>query len=363
MKKIQYVAPSISELEAEYVNDAVRNGWGPNCYEYIHRFEHEFARFHNVSFAHATSSCTGALHLGLAAAGIGAGDEVILAETNWVATLAPIVHLGAKPILVDIDPLSWCIDPRQVERAISSKTKAVIATHLYGNLCEIDALREICDRNQIILIEDAAEAFGSRYKNKLAGSFGKFSTFSFHGTKTITTGEGGMLLTNDGALIERVRTLNNHGRSQQQTKQFWPDMLGYKFKMSNIQAALGLAQLHRAQELINRKIETFNSYSERLSQSFKMNQATCSVFKPSYWMPTIVTDSAEQKERILQALVGRNIDARTFFWPLSAIFPELTSLGGVRASEIASRALNLPSPYDISADDIERVVKAVFLMD
>lgn len=363
MKKVQYVAPSITELEVEYVCDAVRNGWGPNCYDYIVKFEKEFAEYHGVEFAHSTSSCTGALHLGLAAAGVGAGDEVILAETNWVATVAPVVHLGAVPVLVDIDPTSWCIDASQAERAITSKTKAIIATHLYGNLCDIEALQNICERHQILLIEDAAEAFGSRYRGNRAGTFGHFSTFSFHGTKTLTTGEGGMLLTNDSSLYERVCMLNNHGRSKHQIKQFWPDEIGYKFKMSNIQAALGLAQLHRSADLFARKYETFSKYSERLAPHFPMNQVVAADVEPSYWMPTIVTSSAEEKERILAALTRRNIDARTFFWPLSSIFPHMQSVGSTHAIDISSRALNLPSPYNISDEDISTIVDAILLRD
>lgn len=363
MKKIQYVSPSIADLEMEYVHDAVRNGWGANCYHYINRFEQEFARFHNMSFGHATSSCTGALHLGLAASEIGPGSEVILAETNWVATVAPVVHLGATPILVDIDPISWCIDANQVERAISPRTRAVIVTHLYGNLCDIDSLKDICRRKNLLLIEDAAEAFGSRYKGRLAGSFGDFSVFSFHGTKTLTTGEGGILLTNNENLYQKVCTLNNHGRSKDQKKQFWPEELGYKFKMSNIQAALGLAQLHRARDLVDKKIEIFRHYHRRLSGSLLMNQSSCSKFSPGYWMPTVVTESPKEKERILNSLSNSNIDARTFFWPLSTIFPRMASLGSLHAFDIAARALNLPAPYDINEEDIDRICNLVLCED
>jgi perosamine synthetase len=358
MKKIQYVAPSITELEIEYVSDAIRNGWGPQCYDYIVRFEREFAAFHNVTHAHATSSCTGALHLGLAALGIGPGDEVILAETNWVATVAPVVHLGATPVLVDIDPSSWCIDPERAAQAITPRTKAIIATHLYGNLCDLDALHALCERHGLYLIEDAAEAFGALYKGRRAGSFGVFSTFSFHGTKTMTTGEGGMLLTSHSALYERVCTLNNHGRSRSQTKQFWPDMIGYKFKMSNLQAALGLAQLHRADELIDRKRQTFEGYARLLVEYFSMNQSVTEEIVPSYWMPTVVFESADQKNDVLCRLVSAGVDARTFFWPLSSIFPEMRSLSSTHALDISSRAINLPSPFDLTLYEISEICQS-----
>lgn len=346
-------------MEAQYVNDAVRNGWGAHCYDYIHRFEDEFAKFHGVPLAHATSSCTGALHLGLAAAEIGPGDEVILAEVNWVATLAPIVHLGATPVLVDIDPSSWCIDVRTAEKAITAKTKAIIATHLYGNLCDLDSLQELCQRHELLLIEDAAEAFGARYRGVAAGAFGDFATFSFHGTKTLSTGEGGMLITKNAHLYDRVCTLNNHGRGKKQARQFWPEEIGYKFKMSNIQAALGLAQLHRAQELVEKKREIFKRYAQSLSCDFSMNQLSSEDLAPSYWMPTIVAGSPKQKASILEALISHNIDARTFFWPLSSIFPKMRTLGKEFASDISSRALNLPSPYELTEEDIVRVVNII----
>ena len=241
--KVPYTEPSISSKEVEFALDAVQNGWGPKCYEYLHRFEAAFAEYCGTKYAVATSSCTGAIHLGLAGLGIGSGDEVILADINWVATVAPITYLNAQPVLIDVQKDSWCIDPKRIEEAITPKTKAIIATHLYGNVCALDELLEIGNRHGIPVIEDAAEAIGSLYHGKQVGGFGQFGVFSFNGTKTITTGEGGMLVTNDEALYERILTLSNHGRSRTQTKQFWPDLIGYKYKMSNIEAAIGLAQL------------------------------------------------------------------------------------------------------------------------
>ena len=208
--RILYTKPSITELEVAYATDAARNGWGDHCYEYIHRFEEAFRQHLGVKYAIATSSCTGALHMGLAALGIGPGDEVILADTNWIATAAPIVHLGAKPVFVDILPDTWCLDPNLVEAAITPRTKAIIAVHLYGNLCDMDRLLAIGEKYGISVIEDSAEAIGSIYHGKRAGSMGAFGTFSFHGTKTLTTGEGGMFVTSDANLYEQVLTLSNH---------------------------------------------------------------------------------------------------------------------------------------------------------
>ncbi len=247
--RIHYTKPSITELEIRYATDAAANGWGEKCYEYINRFEKAFKSHLGVKYAIATSSCTGALHMGMAALGIGPGDEVIMADTNWIATASPIVHLGATPVFVDILPDSWCLDPELVEQAITPRTKAIVAVHLYGNLCDMEQLLSIGKKYGIPVIEDAAEAIGSVYHGKRAGSMGKFGAFSFHGTKTLTTGEGGMFVTNDLELYEHVLTLSNHGRARGQTKQFWPDMVGYKYKMSNIQAAIGCAQIERIERL------------------------------------------------------------------------------------------------------------------
>ena len=205
------------------------------------------------------------MHMGLHALGIGPGDEVILADINWIATAAPIVHVGATPVLVDILPDSWCIDPDAPEAAITPRTKAIVAVHLYGNLCDMDPLLAIAGAHGIAVIEDAAEAIGSQWHGRPAGSMGRFGTFSFHGTKTMTTGEGGMFVTNDAALYETVLTLSNHGRSRHETRQFWPGMVGFKYKMSNIQAALGCAQMERIDELIGRKREIFAAYRDGLA--------------------------------------------------------------------------------------------------
>ena len=230
--RIYYTKPSITEREVAYAVDAAKNGWGDRCYEYITRFEAMFRGFTGASYAIATSSCTGALHMGLAALDIGTGDEVILADTNWIASAAPITYLGAQPVFVDILPDTWCLDPDLVEAAITPRTKAIIAVHLYGNLCEMDRLLDIGKRYGIPVIEDAAEAIGSRRYGKHAGTMGSFGVFSFHGSKTLTTGEGGMFITNDESPIPKVLALSNHGRVAGQQKQFWPEYVGFKYKMS-----------------------------------------------------------------------------------------------------------------------------------
>lgn len=360
---IPYTKPSISSTEVDFVLDAAQNGWGKNCYDYINKFESDFARYVGAKYAISTSSCTGALHMGLHALGVGPGDEVIIPDSTWMATAAPIVHLGATPVFVDIDPISWCIRPDLVEQAITSKTKAIIAVHLYGNLCDMKSLNDISHRYEVPLVEDAAEALGSVYHGQKAGSIAKFGVFSFHGTKTITTGEGGMFVTNDHSLYQLVLTLSNHGRSAAQKKQFWPDMVGFKYKMSNIQAALGCAQLERIDDIVNKKRHIFSKYAQFLqSPSLTLNPEPDQCIN-SYWMPTfVVSDNVAFSLTSLQRDFSQaSIDARVFFWPLSS-----TCIPGRKANKsnylseyINTRSLNLPSFYDMSDQQIEIVSSIV----
>lgn len=360
--RIHYTKPSITEKEVEYATNAARNGWGERCYEYIDRFEELFKQHLGVKYAIATSSCTGALHMGLAALEVGPGDEVILADTNWIASAAPITYLGAKPVFVDILPDSWCINPELAEAAITPRTKAIIAVHLYGNLCEMYKLLAIGERHGIPVIEDAAEAIGSIYHGKRAGSIGKFGTFSFHGTKTLTTGEGGMFVTDDTDLYEHVLTLSNHGRARGQTKQFWPDIVGFKYKMSNIQAAIGCAQTERIDELTRRKQEIMSFYRAQLESlpDVCMNPEHEGTTIGA-WMPTIMFDETTgiTCKQLQTALVAENIDARVFFHPLSSLPMFEVQKRNTWAYSIPSRAINLPSYHDISRQDLERICAVV----
>ncbi|EJO91434.1 perosamine synthetase [Ectopseudomonas mendocina DLHK] len=362
--RIQYTQPSISELEVQYVTDAARHGWGPRCYEYIERFEAAFGRHLGVRHAIATSSCTGALHMGLAALGIGPGDEVILADSNWIASVAPAVHLGATPVFVDICEDTWCLDPAKVEQAITPRTRAIIAVHLYGNLCAMDELLAIGARHGIAVIEDAAEAIGSEWQGQRAGSMGRFGVFSFHGTKTMTTGEGGMFVTNDADLFERVLGLSNHGRLKGQTRQFWPDLLGFKYKISNLQAAIGCAQTERIDELIERKRAIMANYRRRLGglPGLSLNPEPEGT-RIGAWMPTVVFDSelGITRERLLARFAENNIDARVFFYPLSALpmFQGRIPAAGGHSASIPERAINLPSFHDMTEADMARICSVV----
>jgi len=297
--------------------------------------------------------------MGLAALGIGPGDEVILADTNWIASAAPITYLGATPVFVDILPDTWCINPAKAEAAITHRTRAIIAVHLYGNLCDMDALLAIGRRHGIPVVEDAAEAIGSVWHGKRAGSMGTFGTFSFHGTKTVTTGEGGMFVTQDDVLYEKVLTLSNHGRTRGQRKQFWPDMVGFKYKMSNVQAAIGCAQMERIDELIARKREIFQCYRDRLGavQNIGMNPEPPGT-QNGFWMPTLVfaRETGITRGMLQAAFADENIDARVFFWPLSSLPSFEPARQNKTAYDLPGRTINLPSYHDISAAELDRVI-------
>lgn len=369
--KIPYARPSISDLEVEFATDAARNGWGASHNNYVTRFEELFRSHLGVRYAIATSSCTGALHLGLSALGIGPGDEVIMADTNWVATAAPIVHLGAKPVFVDILPRTWCLDPVSVEEAITDRTKAIIAVHLYGNLCEMNQLLEIGKRHQIPVIEDAAEALGSTYLGKSAGSLGAFGVFSFHGSKTVTTGEGGMFVTDDSELYESVLRLSNHGRSRDSNRMFWPDVIGFKYKMSNLQAAVGCAQMQRFSTLVKRKRQILNLYVEEFSKAkvnvwgFNSSPPDC---ETGAWMPTVVLSEPSANSNLSTRIQRElrddcDIDIRPFFAPLTSTPPfaksQISDAQGRWAYKIPPVSINLPSFHDMSTDQVRFVVRSI----
>ena len=359
--RIYYTKPSITELEIRYATDAATHGWGERCYEYIDRFERQFCTYLGVRHAIATSSGTGALHLGMAGLGIGPGDEVILADINWIASAAPIVHLGARPVLVDVLPDTWCLDPAAVRAAITPRTKAILAVHLYGNLCDMDALQAIAQEHGLHLIEDAAEAIGSVWHGRRAGSMGIFGAFSFHGTKTITTGEGGIFVTDDETLYERVLTLSNHGRASSEARQFWPERIGFKYKMSNLQAAIGCGQMERIDELIAGKRRIFERYRDALhGLPLFLNPEPVGTTN-GYWMPTIVAnqDTSFDRERLLSALKTDKIDGRVFFWPLSSLPMFKAHPQHTRSHSLSARAINLTSYHDMTEDEIGRVVACV----
>jgi perosamine synthetase len=365
---VPIAGPSITKREIEYVTDAVTRCWYQEANHYHERFQEAFAAYLGVRYAVALPSCTSAIHLALSALGIGAGDEVVVPESTWIASSAPISYAGATPVFADVDPETWCLSPASLEARLTPRTKAVIVVDLYGGVAEYEALRQICSARRIPLIEDAAEAIGSEYRGKRAGSLADVGVFSFHGSKTLTTGEGGMLVTDREDILGRVTDLQNHGQTADGPLYFNQE-IGFKYKMSSMQAALGLAQLERIEELIDRKREIFSWYREELIDvdGVQLNRERSGT-KNSYWMVTAIVDDRFDlpKTSLMEALSAEGIDSRPFFYPLSAL-PAYRFLGGeevwLRKNPVAYRvsrqAINLPSALSLNRDDVRRVCGAL----
>ena len=358
--KIPINKPSITELEISYVHDAIANGWGERCYDYILRFEKEFAKYQCTNYALATSSCTGAIHLGLMALGVKAGDEVIIPEITWIASAEPILYIGAKPVFIDVLEDSWCLDPKKVEEAITPKTKAIIVVHIYGNLCNMNEIMKIAKKHNLVVLEDAAEALGSEYFGKKAGSIADAGVFSFHGTKTMTTGEGGMLVTNNETVYEKAKILNDHGRNVKdpENKMFWMREYGYKYKMSNLQAALGCAQISRIEELISKKREIFYWYKELLTDIPCQLNPELKNTKNSYWLPTVVFDKTINIDRnaFFELCKENGIDSRPFFFPLSSLPMFESKKENAVSYNIFEKGINLPSYHDLEKSDAYKII-------
>ncbi len=364
MERIPVAGPSITQKEIDYVTDAVTNAWYGNANVYHDRFEKAFAEYLGVRYAMTLPSCTSAIHLFLLAMGVGTGDEVVVPDATWIASAAPVTYVGATPVFADIDEQTWCLSAKSFEACISARTKAIIPVDLYGNMPDMDAIEEIARRHGIAIVEDAAEAIGSEYKGRKAGSFGDASAFSFHGSKTLTTGEGGMLVTDNDKLFDRARFLRDHGRKPGD-KMFFNHEVAYKYKMSSMQAALGLAQLERIEELLEQKRRIFKWYEEELNgvEGITLNYGAPDT-NPVYWMVTVVLDPklALPKEFLMEKMSERNIDCRPFFHPLSSIpayrDTEQARLARARnqvSYRISPYGLNLPSALNMTEEKIRIV--------
>lgn len=366
--RIPVAGPWITDREVAYVADAARNAWYENANLFNQRFERAFADYVGRRFAMSLPSCTSGLHLALAALGVGSGDEVVVPDITWIASSAPVDYVGAEPVFVDVDARTWCLDAQSFEQAITPKTRAVIIVDLYGNMPDMDAILAVAHRHGVAVIEDSAEAVGSSFGGKRAGAFGEFSVFSFHGSKTLTTGEGGMLLTDDEALYQRAQFLRDHGRPPGD-RMFQNSEVAFKYKMSSMQAAMGLAQIERIDELIERKREIFSWYREALDgvPGIVLNHEEPGTVN-TYWMVSAIVDAAYGlgKQELMAAFSARNIDTRPFFSPLSSLdaYAGRPATMSARqhnrvAYDLAFRGINLPSGFNLDRDTVG-VVAAAF---
>ena len=368
MERIPVSGPSITAKEIAYVTDAVTTCWYDQANAYHDRFERAFATWIGRRHAVALPSCTSAIHLALLALGVGPGDEVIVPECTWIATAAPIAYVGATPVFADIDARTWCLSAETLAARVTPRTKAVIPVDLYGNLPDLATIRALAAERGFAVIEDAAEAIGSRHQGRLTGTWGDVGVFSFHGSKTMTTYEGGMLVTDDDALHQRVLFLRDHGRTPGD-RFFFNAEVAYKSKMSSMQAALGLAQIERIDELIARKRQIFAWYRARLGglEGLALNPEDVGDLN-SYWMVTVVLDSRRglRKERLMESMAAQAIDCRPFFHPLSALpayagteAARRGAAGNSTAYALSPFGINLPSGLNLIEAQVDRVCAAL----
>ena len=353
-KFISISQPSITEKEITYVMDAVSSGWVSSLGKYIDLFEKKFAEFCGTKYALSTSNGTVALHLALVALGIGEGDEVIVPDFTFIATANAVKYTGAKVVTVDIDEKTLCIDPRRIEEAITKNTKAIIPVHIYGHPANMDEILKIARKYNLYVVEDAAEAHGAEIKGKKVGTFGDCAIFSFYGNKIMTTGEGGIITTNNKDLYERMLFLRDHAMDRK--KRYWHTEIGFNYRMTNLQAALGLAQLERIEELLERKREIFEWYEKALKDVEKIElNYEAEWAKNVFWMVCIeIEDCTEAKrDKLIAKLKEKGIDSRPYFYPISDMPMYKNKINNTPiVHKIYKRGFCVPSYFDLKKEDV-----------
>lgn len=361
--KFPVAEPCLGKEELNNIIEAVKTGWISSKGKFIEEFENEFAKYCGVRYGIATSNGTSALHLALAALGIKKGDEVIVPDLTFIATANVVRYCGAKPVFVDSHPDYWCIDPNKIEEKITKRTKAIIPVHIYGHPCDMDPILRIAKKHHLYVIEDCAEAHGAEYKGKKVGSFGDVSCFSFYGNKIITTGEGGMCLTNDKKLAEKMRILRNQGMNPK--KRYWYDVIGFNYRMTNLQAAIGIAQIKKIDRFIKKKRQIAKWYSKELRDLEKegiiklhpqMPWAKC-----VYWMYSILVENKAKisRDKLAKQLEEKGIETRPFFYPMNVLPPYKSNEKFPVAKKLAREGINLPSGIKLRKNDIDEVIQEI----
>ena len=351
--------PSITSKEIDYVTDSIKSGWVSSLGFYVEEFEKQFAKFCETKYAVLTNNGTTGLHLALYGLGIKEGDEVIIPDLTFVATANAVAYIGAKPVMVDIDSITLCIDPNKIEKAVTTKTKAIIAVHLYGHPADLDEINRIAEKYKLLVLEDAAEAHGAIYKGKKVGSLSKCGVFSFYGNKIITTGEGGAITTNDQQLYERLKFLRDHAMSKE--KRYWHTEVGFNYRMTNMQAALGLAQLSRIDEILEHRKLLFNWYSKYLNLSNKIHLNQKNEYaEPVYWIICLELENFSEcgRDLFIENLKLIGVETRPYFFPVSAmpIYEEVENIISIHKSKIG---LNIPTYFDLKEQDVATISKLI----
>lgn len=358
MKNIPVYQPSLSGREKEYVLDCLDSTWISSKGSYINRFEEKFAERIGVKHATTVSNGTVALHLALIALGIGHDDEVIVPTLTYIASVNAIAYTGAIPVFVDSLRSTWQVDPDDVRRKITPKTRAIMVVHLYGHPCDMDPIMQIAKDHNLFVIEDCAEAFGSKYKNVTVGGIGHISTFSFFGNKTITTGEGGMVVTNDQTLFDRA--VHYKGQGLAEHRQYWHDVIGYNYRMTNICAAIGLAQLEQADTFIEQKRRVAADYRSALSNLPVVMQGEIGDVFHTYWMVSILVGSSTQRDALRKFLGEKGIETRPLFYPVHTMpmYSQKFQRHPV-AEDLGWCGINLPSWPGLSAEDVSNIASNI----
>jgi perosamine synthetase len=366
MRKITSAGPSITQAEINLVIKAMTEGWGDKMNYYIDQFVEEFSQYVGVKYCLPTAHCTDAIHLAMLALEIGPGDEVIVPDLTWVASVSPIVYVGAIPVFADVDPVTWCITAESIEQRITSRTKAVVVVDLLGNMPEWQSILDLCQKRGIRIIEDAAEGLGATYDGKQAGTLGEISLFSFNATKLIMSGQGGAFCTNDEALYNKAKLHSHHGIDKALTgRYYWSTVLGYNYNWTNVQAALALAQLRRIDELIAYKKWLFKEYEKGLGgiEGLQLSAAKPNV-NPTYWISCVILDPRYniKKEELGRLFAEYNIDMRPMFYPVSAMPPFHNYISGKNMRKenpvtykVSEYGVCLPNGNNLNNKDIEYI--------
>lgn len=358
-KHIPVAEPEFSGNEKKYLNEAIDSGWISSGGGFIEKFEKQFAEFCGCAFATSTSNGTTALHLALLALDIKDGDEVIVPNLTFVATANAVIYVGAKPVFVDCEADTWNIDPQKIEERIASKTKAIIAVHLYGHPCDMNSILDIARRRNLKVIEDCAESHGAKYNGKTVGGFGDIGCFSFFGNKIITTGEGGMCTTNNPELFAKMKLYKNHGMDP--SKKYWHPVVGYNFRMTNMHAAVGVAQLEKIDSLISGRRRAADFYNRLLGDLPGIGRCVEKEYAFNvYWMYSVLLDNEKERNMLMDFLADNNVETRPLFWPMSMMPPYKKYLSQDDAFPVsegtAVRGINLPAGPKLTLDDQSRIV-------
>jgi perosamine synthetase len=358
-RPIAVYEPWISEEDVSAVTQVATHGWISSSGPEVRLFEQRIADYIGTREAVSVMNGTVAIHLALQALGIGPGDEVIVPDLTFIATAASVVHTGATPVFADVSPNDWNITAEEVLRHRTKRTKAVMVVHLYGNIADCEAIAEAAP--DLLLIEDVAEGLGASRNGRRAGAFGKAATFSFYANKTITTGEGGMITTDDAALAERMRFLRDHAMSKER-RYFHPE-LGWNYRMTALQAGIGLSQMRRVDEILRRKRTIAKGYAERLTgvTGIDLHPQPAAGSEGSFWMYSILLPDRNTRDRVMQALAENFIESRPFFAPMSVMPPFEGDFGEPRvvSSQLSARGLNLPSGPNLSESDLDHICATI----